>query len=70
MTDELLKEALTAAQYKLPDGHFVILLVGVIPPFGEKVHSVEVSTSAMPEQTKEIIVGLAHSIEKVRGRED
>lgn len=64
MTDDLLKQALTAAEEKLPDGYFSILLVGQIPAFGEdKVGSIEVATSASADKVKEIIVRLARSIE-------
>lgn len=65
MTDAALKSALAAAEAELPDGYFAILLVGPIPEFGQThPKACEVATSAGAEQTKEIIVGLARSIEK------
>ena len=65
MTDDLLKQALTAAEEKLPDGCFSILLVGQIPAFGDdRIASVEVATSASAAKVKEIIVRLARSIER------
>ena len=64
MTDAAMKQALDAALDKLPDGCFAVLLAGPVPPFGEKPKSVEVATSAGADQTREIIVGLARSIEK------
>ena len=67
MNDDPLKAAFKAASDILPDTHFCVLLVAEIPAFGsDKIGPVDVMTAAGPQQTEDVILGLARSIEKRR----